>query len=218
MQTPVFQQLTGLLAFVRTNLRADSHLVSGSGLTDLEYTADEVCKGIYPHKMFEALDNSVALMVPLKKAKLPALAIWIDQAEPENIDGGIGMNCTLGIQYMFLARARDVSNQAFAAHFAMDVWWTMCEIIVEDWQSSTRSWLRDTYHIDEIGIEGMGLVPPFDENVRAFEARGTMDFKRPMWDTGGSSSQVVDLASIYTDYNETGDTGASPLVQSIYAI
>ncbi len=215
MKTPVFQQLTGLLVYLKEQLREDSHLVTGDGATDLGYSADEVCKALYPHKLFEQQGDGIALFVDFGKVVAPALAIYIETAEYANLDGGIGMECQLGIQYVFQSRVRDITTQAFSAHFAMTIWWAICEIITTDMQLlEANSVLRSTYHIKDIGLEGMRLLPPFSQSVRAFEATGSMDFKRPIWDTGDDSHQVVDLASVYTDHNEKGDTGADPLIQS----
>jgi hypothetical protein len=223
MDTPIFQQLTGLLTTVKAGLRASSYLVTGVGVDDLGYTADEVCKTVYPHKLFIVQSNGIATYPAFGKAQCPALAIFIEDADPVDIDGGIGMNCNIGIQYAFLARAKDITSQAFAAHFAMTIWWEICDIITSDLQSvdankDSNSALRKTYHIDELGLGSMNLLPPFSDAIRAFEATGSMDFKRPMWDTGEDSNQVVDLASVYSNHNETSDVGGAPTVQSIYTV
>lgn len=215
MNTPVFQQLTGLLAYLKAQLRADSYLVSGVAVTDCGYDADQVCKTVYPHKLFEVQGDGVTPYVDFGKVNAPALAVYVEKADFESVNGSMGMVCDIGIQYAFQTRARDVSSQAFAAHFAMSIWWAICQIVQADFKATSSS-LRDTYHIEGIGLDGMRLLPPFSQAIRAFEAGGTIEFKRPLWDTGADSSQVVDLASIYTDHNETGDMGGVPLTQSIY--
>ncbi len=165
--------------------------------------------------MFEPQGDSIALYVELGKMNYPALAVYVESAEHVDVDGGLGFDCRIGLQYLFESRARDITTQAFAAHFSMAIWWAICGACRDDMQSES-SVLRGTYHIKELGLDGMRLLPPLNERVRAFEASGSMLFKRPMWDTGADSHQVVDLASIYSDHNETGDTGDSPLIQSKY--
>lgn len=217
MDTPVFQQLTGLVAYVRAQLRADSYLVTGEGETDLGYKADQVCKGATTHKMFEVQGADIAMYVELGKLNFPALAIYVDAAEYTSDDGGISQECQLGIQYLWESSIRDITTQAYSAHLSMAIWMAICEIITDDMQAKkVDSTLKGTYHIEDIGLDTMRLLPPLDERVRAFEASGSMLFKRPMWDTGDPSHKAVVLASVYTDYEETGPTGADPLVQSIH--
>lgn len=213
MNTPTFQQLSGLLTYVRAQLRADEYLVTDSD--GLEYDADQVLKATYDHKIFELQSDALAMHVDFGLANAPALGIYVTSAEYTSIRGSWGLDCALGIQYIFESQARDITNQAFASHFSMAVWWAICEAITED-ISANASTLHGTYHIEEIGLGGMELLPPLTERLRAFQASGSMSFKRPMWNAGADSHQVVDLASVHTDYNETGDTGEDALVQSIY--
>lgn len=217
METPAFQQLAGLCLAVKTALRADTYL-TGSEEGQLGYTADQVCKTVYQHKMFVEAQDGIVPLMSWGNPNLPALAIYVEGTEyASDVHGSAGAECELGFQFVFPARAKDVATHAFAVNFANAIWWKIIEIICGNIQTEGGS-LRNTYHIEDIGLGRMRLLDPFTEGVRAFTADGSMSFKRPPWDTGADSSQVVDLASIYTDFNEKGETGADPLVQGIYEV
>lgn len=224
MDTPVFQQLTGLLAYVKAQLRADSYLVTGSADTDLEYDAAQVCHTVHEHKLIEpAGDKYVRLVPEFGLTMLPALAIWVDEGETADVRGSgagtthpVGMELQLGLQYIFLPSPKDrATSHEFSTRFAMTIWWKICEILMEDIRSESST-LHGTYHIEEVGLGGHRLMPAAPEGMRGFEADLSMAFKRPPWMTGASSELVTTLADIYTDHNEEGETGAAPLNQSHY--
>jgi hypothetical protein len=219
MQTPGFQQLAGLAAYTKAALRADEQL-TGDGENQLNYTPDEVCKSAYTHKLFEVQGDGIVQLFPLRQNKLPALAIYIERAEFADVEGSnsgttypVGQDCKLGMQYVFKTRSKDVESQEFAEHFAYTIWYVICQRLVKSWHQ-TDSALRGQYiNLTEFGLGSCSLLPPFVEAVRAFEADLEMAFKRPPWMTGADSSLVKTLASIYGDLDETGESGASPLIQ-----
>lgn len=223
MQTPVLQQLTGLLAFCKSSLRAYPQFV-GTDTGQYAWTADQVCKTTYPHQLFVPQADGIAVYPHFGKVNAPALAIYYKESDPDDVRGSTGgltwpcaQSVTLGVQFVFTPRASDVYEMAHSSHFAQTIWEVLCNIIVADIQLAAST-LRDTYNIEELGIGSMKFLPPFTKAFRAFEATMTMDYKRPPWDTGDDSSLVTDLVSIYTDHNEKGPTGADPMVQSAYTV
>jgi len=221
MKDAIFQQLAGLLVTAKAGLRANTQL-TGDGSGQYNYTPDEVCKSIYPHKMFEVAEGGVVPMLPLGKAAAPALAIYVDRAEFTDVEGSsggktypVGMRCSLGLQYLFKPRAKDPTTMTFEALFSFNIWYVICQVLASDFVSDS-SVLRDTYHINAMEVGSYSLLPPFNQALRAFEADLTIEFKRPPWMTGGDSGLVTDLVSIYGDLAETGESGADPLLQSIW--
>lgn len=222
MDTPVFQQLTGLLTYLKAQLRADSYLVTGVADTDMGYDADQVCHTTHEHKLIEPSGDTYIKLVPeFGLTHLPALAIWDAGGETMNVRGSsagkthpVGMDLDLGLQYIFLPSPKDVAHShQFSTRFALTIWWKICEIAINGIRDSASD-LRATYHIEDLGVGGHEFLPPAPEGMRVLEADMSMAFKRPPWMTGATSELVTTLADIHTDHNEKGDTGADPLVQS----
>jgi hypothetical protein len=226
MQTPTFQQLDGLLVFSKAALRDDKQLV-GTEVGQYGYKPDQTCHAIYPHKLFEPTPDGIAQWVPFGKSNLAALAIYIDDAEPRDVDGSssgktypVGFELDLGVQYVFQARSRDAVSQSFAAHFAWTIWYTLCQRLMRDMGlPDDETVLRGSQvNIAYLELGNYKLLPPFQESIRAFEADMKIGLKRPPWMTGEPSDLVVPLESIYADINEVGPAGASPLIQLKYEV
>jgi hypothetical protein len=224
MVTPQFQQLDGLLTFAQAQLRGDAYL-TGSDTGQLDYDADQVCKSTYPH---QAVDPSGPYMLILfGNQQLPLLAIWPKKMEANDVKGSLGFEVDLGIQYLFVSRAKDYSAHHHDQYFATTIWWKLVELLADDISkehdpnATDPSVLATTYHIENLSLEAGGLMQHRlggEGEVRLLEATACMWFKRPPYDTGDNSSQVVDLSAIYTDHNEVGPSGASPLMQSQYDV
>jgi len=223
MIIPVTQQLSGLLVFIKTALRAYPQFV-GNAAGQYAWTADQVLRTVYSHKLFETQSDGVAQYPSWGKANVPALAIYVTETEATDVRGStsgiswpVAQHVTLGLQYVFQPRAQDAASMAFTAGFAQTIWEVICNLITANMQATVSS-LRQTYHIEEMGIQSCKLLPPLSEALRAIEGGMWMNYKRPPWDTGADSALVTDLASIYADYTEHGAAGADPLMQSIYTV
>lgn len=226
MNTPSFQQLTGLLAVLKAGLRADELLVTGSGEFDLEYEARQVCHTTAECQLVDVTTRGAVKLAPdlIGLTKLPALAIWVREGESMDIRGARSgttypgsISCDLGLQYLFLTRAQDKSGSPFefSTRFGMTIYWKICEIILTNFRA-TNSSLRNTYNIDEMGLGAYRPLPLLPDNITGIEADLSMEFKRPPWMSGADSVLVTDLDQILTDHNEKGDYGADPLIQSKY--
>jgi hypothetical protein len=219
MQTPIYQQLAGLAAYAYSVLRDDRQL-TGDDAGEYNYQPDEVCKSVYTHKLFEVQGDGIVQLFPVRQNKLPALAIYIERAEFTDVEGSsggttypVGMDCRLGLQYIFKTRSKDVEAQEFAEHFAYTIWYVLCQRLAKEWVSASSVLRGAQINLTEFGMGACSLLPPFTEAVRAWEADAEMSFKRPPWMTAAASGLVTTLASIYGDLDETGESGASPLIQ-----
>jgi hypothetical protein len=220
--TPEWQQLSGLLAFAKAQLRADAYL-TGSGVGQLNYNADDVCHTTYPHQAVDM--QGPERYVKFGKAQLAVLAIYPKEMEAESVRGSLGMSVPLGIQYIFTTRSKDIAAHHHDMFFAATIWWKLVDLLFTDITKShdpaatVPSTLATTYHIETLSLESAKLHPQMlPDSMRLLEGSACMEFKRPPWDTGEDSSQVVDLSSIYTDHDEVGPSGAEPLIQSQYDV
>lgn len=208
MNTPPYNQLTGLLAYCKEKLRADEYLTGG--LPGPGATPDEICKQVVPFQLFAMVGDAVGFFDGIHRQNLPVLAIWVKSADDMMIRGEMGLKVDLGIQYLYPSRASDATKglrEERANFWAMAVWWQLRDYL----RININPTLRTSYHIWNSYPENMEIMPPTSQPVRGFTASATMTHN---WEPWRTASDAVPLELIAGDYNEKGPTGADPLVQS----
>lgn len=200
MNTPAFQQLTGLLEHVKAGLRVHSYLTGTIG-----WTPAQACALAVPYKVFERQRDGIGLYLDIKRANLPVLAIYPEEVtDADDQIGDEGLEMVFGVQYLFSYRAAatDMAAEAKAVHAAHATLWAVRALLDNPEAVCTAS------HIRGVTFTSASFIPPTGAPVRGWEGKGRMIYTMPPWQL---TPNVVDLDAIYGDLNETGDVGASPL-------
>ena len=207
METPAFQQLTGILAHVKAGLRAHAYLV-----TTLGCTADQVCQLALPYKVFDKSRDGVGFYLDVTKGNLPVISIYPEEwqdGEGGQI-GNAGLEMTFGIQYLFPYRApsTDYASEAKAVHFAGAVIWAVRELLDNPATVCAAS------YIEGVTMDSATLLPPIGSPVRGWEGKGRMVYSMPPWQAGPN---VLNLEAIWgtLTQDEGDDTWADGHVETM---
>lgn len=189
MNTPAFQQLTGLLDHVKTGLRAHSYLV-----TDLGNTADQICQLALPYQVFKSHRDGVGFYLDVTKGNLPVISIYpedFEDGEGGQI-GNAGLEVSFGIQYLFPYRApgTDYAAEAKAVLFSSAVIWAVRELLDNPASVCAAS------YIEGVTADSFTLLPPIGSPVRGFEGKGHMVFSVAPWQAG---PDTVPLEAIWAN-------------------
>jgi hypothetical protein len=184
MNTPPYNQLTGLGEFCKAQLRADEYLTSAA--PGPAATADEICKQFVPFQLFAMVGDAVGFFDGIHRQNLPVLAIWVKSSKDTIVRGEFGLEVDLGIQYLYPSRASDTTKglrEARANLWAVAVWWQLRGYL----RINLNPTLRSSHHIWNSYPVAMDIMPPTSEPVRGFTASAVMTHKWEPWRTASDA-------------------------------